>query len=337
MRIVGGIALVLALALLVGGWIAFGTYAPLAVDPAWEVAGDRDIPEGALTVRYTGCATLVFSDGETTWMTDGWFTRPGPLALGFGEIEPDLAAIDRGLARNEVTELAAVFPLHSHYDHAMDAPEVAERTGALLLGSESTANIGRGWGLDESQIRVVEDRVPVRIGRFVVTPIESKHFAFPDPAFAESALADPTIAEPLVPPAGAFAYKVGKAYVLHVAHPKGSFAIVGSAGYVKGGLEGYDADVVFLGIGALGSQTDEYREAYWHETVDRIGATRVVPIHWDGLTNPIEGPFQGSVRVLTLVAAGGDDLLRDFLEAKRAATPERAFFTLPRYDPVVLF
>ena len=38
--------------------------------------------------------------------------------------------IARGLARNEVTTLAAVIPVHSHYDHAMDAPEVARRTGA---------------------------------------------------------------------------------------------------------------------------------------------------------------------------------------------------------------
>ena len=87
---------------------------------------------------------LLFSDGETQWMTDGWFSRPGPLRILLGKIGPDLQAIDRGLAANEVLELDAVLPLHSHYDHAMDAPEVAKRTGALLLGSESTANIGRG-------------------------------------------------------------------------------------------------------------------------------------------------------------------------------------------------
>ena len=169
------------------------SYPPPPVDPAWAVEPSEAIPEGAVTVRYTGTATLVFSDGDTTWMTDGWFSRPKPLRVLFGHIEPDLDAITKGLERNEVTELAAVFPLHSHYDHAMDAPEVAKRTGALLLGSESTANIGRGWGLPETQIRVVTDREPIVLGQFTVTPIESRHFQFPDPKMAARALGDPDI------------------------------------------------------------------------------------------------------------------------------------------------
>jgi L-ascorbate metabolism protein UlaG (beta-lactamase superfamily) len=117
------------------------------VDPAWAINGSEQIPTGAVTVRFSGTATLLFSDGQTQWMTDGWFTRPGPLRLLAGKISPDLQAIEQGLANNHVTTLAAVLPLHSHYDHAMDAPEVARRTGAQLLGSESTANIARGWGL----------------------------------------------------------------------------------------------------------------------------------------------------------------------------------------------
>jgi L-ascorbate metabolism protein UlaG (beta-lactamase superfamily) len=289
-----------------------------------------------VTVRYTGTATLVFSDGETTWMTDGWFSRPKPLRVLFGNIEPDLDAITKGLERNEVTELAAVFPLHSHYDHAMDAPEVAKRTGALLLGSESTANIGRGWGLPEKQIRVVADREPIALGKFTVTPIESRHFQFPDPKMAARALGDPDIDVPLTPPVGAFDYGVGKAYALHVAHPKGTWLILGSAGFVEGALEGYDADVVFLGVGALGSQTDAYREAYWTESVERTNPSRVVPIHWDSLTGPIDGPFTGMVRAAALLSKGSDELL-PFLKGKETANPGIEVLTLPRYAPVVLF
>ena len=320
---------------LVLGWL-FGTHEAAPVAPAWAVSGDAEIPEGAVSVRYTGCATLLFSDGETAWMTDGWFSRPGPLALALTSIGPDSAAITKGLERNGVEELAMVFPLHSHYDHAMDAPEVAQRTGAMLVGSESTANIGRGWGLDESRIRVVADREPLQLGRFVVTPIVSRHFEFPDPAVAERALGDPEIRTPLVPPVSAFDYKVGEAYVLHVRHPRGSFLVIGSAGYVEGALDGLEADVVFLGIGGLGSQTAEYREAYWRETIGRVAPSRVIPIHWDGLTNPIEGPFRGSVRIVTFLM-GNEGPTRAFLEDKERGSSEFAFQTLPRYDPVVLF
>jgi L-ascorbate metabolism protein UlaG (beta-lactamase superfamily) len=334
-----GIASLLAIILGVAiGGAAFllNTYQAPPVDPDWAVAPAQSIPAEAITVRYTGTATLVFSDGETSWMTDGWFSRPGPLRILFGKIEPDLDAISRGLAHNEVEELAAVFPLHSHYDHAMDAPEVAKRTGALLLGSESTANIGRGWGLPEDQIRVVTNREPIALGKFTITPIELRHFQFPDPAMAERALGDPEIRAPLRPPVGAFDYRVGKAYALHVAHPKGTWLILGSAGFVEGALEPYDADVVFLGVGALGSQTDAYRETYWRESIESTNPSRVIPIHWDSLTGPIEGPFTGMVRGAALLSKG-DEKLFSFLKAKQTANPEIQFLTLPRYTPVVLF
>jgi L-ascorbate metabolism protein UlaG (beta-lactamase superfamily) len=334
-------AIAIALAVLIAaiGAAAFyllGTYDPPPVDPAWAVPASAEIPAGSVTVRWTGTATLVFSDGKTTWMTDGWFSRPGPLRLLLGRIAPDVAAIERGLADNGVKELAAVFPVHSHYDHAMDAPEVARRTGALLLGSESTANIGRGWGLAERQIHVVRDRERVILGRFVITPIASRHFEFPDPRMRERALGDPDITEPLVPPARALDYKVGTAWVLHVAHPKGSWLVVGSAGYLEDALADYSADTVFLGIGGLGSQTAAYREAYWRETIERTRPKLVIPIHWDSLTAPAAGPFRGALRAEGFLARGADRTL-EFLKAKQAAHPDIAFQTLPRHAPVVLF
>lgn len=331
-----GVLSLLLLALAALTVFTLNSYEEAPVDPAWAVEGSGAIPEGSVSVRYTGTATLVFSDGETTWMTDGWFSRPGPLEIFLGEIEPDVAAIERGLARNGVERAVAVFPLHSHYDHAMDAPEVARRTGALLLGSASTANIGRGWGLPEAQIRVVADRQPIQLGRFTLTPIESRHFEFPDPTMRERALGDPEITEPLVPPVDVFAYKVGTAYVLHVAHPQGTWLIVGSAGFVEGNLAGIHADAVFLGTGGLGSQTDEYRETYWQETIERTRPSRVIPIHWDSLTGPIEGPFTGPVRAAGFLSQGTQRTL-EFLKAKEATNPDIEFLTLPRYDPVVLF
>lgn len=334
-RVFGVLGLILALLL---GWAAYmvRTFEDPPVDPEWAVEGTDDIPDDAVTVRYTGTSTLVFSDGKTTWMTDGWFSRPSLVEVLGGPIEPDLDAITAGLDRNQVDELAAVFPVHSHYDHAMDAPEVAKRTGAVLLGSESTANVGRGWGLPEEQIRVVEDQVPIELGAFTITPIESKHFEFADPELASRALSDPVIDEPLVPPAHALDYKVGKAYVLHVAHPKGTWLIQGSAGFVEGALENYDADVVFLGVGALGSQTNDYRETFWEETIGRTDPSRVIPIHWDSLTGPNEGPFTGPARAVAL-RVPGNDVIRAFLADKDDANPDIEFITLPRYAPVVLF
>jgi L-ascorbate metabolism protein UlaG (beta-lactamase superfamily) len=327
-KILGATVAAIVLGVMGVGYYLLATFDDPPVNPEWAVEGDATIPDGAVTVRFTGTSTLLFSDGDTDWMVDGWFSRFGPIQVVTGKIGPDLDAIERGLASNEVDRLAVVIPVHSHFDHAMDSPEVAKRTGAILLGSQSSANIARGWGLDESQIQIAVDRKPTRFGLFTITLIETKHFQFPDPEVAERALAHPKIEAPLVPPVGTFDYRLGKPYAIHVTHPRGSFLVQASAGYVPGGLVGYD--------GGLGSQTPEYREHYWRETVVTSGAKRIIPIHWDSLTARAEGPFMGSVRAEGLLSRGSDKT-RALLEEKQARHPELHFSTLPRFDEVVLF
>ena len=170
-----------------------------------------------LTVRFLGVTTLLFSDGRTCVMTDGFFTRPGgflKIALGV-KIKPDRDVIKRCLQKAGVERLSAVMPLHSHYDHAMDSPEVARQSGAVLLGSESSANIGRGWGLPEAQIEVVTPGEVYRFGDFSLTFIRSAHV----PMRVNVSRGGTEIREPLVPPSSPLDYKVGQVYSLHIQHP----------------------------------------------------------------------------------------------------------------------
>jgi len=310
-------------------------YKAAPVSSAWQLSPGSKMA-GAVTVRYSGTATLLFDDGETQWIVDGWFSRPNTWQLALGKIEPNMGNIDYGLSANKIDRLAAVIPIHSHFDHAMDAPEVAKRTGALLIGSESTANIARGWGLGESQIKVAIDREPIHIGKFVITPIESKHFEFSDPVIREQALSNPEITSPLNTPAKALDYRAGKVYVLHVRHPKGSWIIAGSAGFEKGGLNGFQADTLFLGIGGIGSQTLQYREDYWAETVGQTSPNRIIPIHFDSLISPIDGPMQGP-SLMEFFLSGGLDNTKTFLQEKEASDPTISFNTLPRFKEIVLY
>ena len=303
--------------------------------PEWEITPTDEVAAGSVTVRFTGSTTLLFDDGETSWMTDGWFSRPTFIEIITEHVEPDLAAIGRGLKANEVDKLDAVIPLHSHYDHAMDAPEVARRTGATLYGSESTANIARGWGLEEGRIEVFTNKKPIALGDFIITPIESNHFQFVDPEIAKTALDLPTIDSPLVPPAPITNYRVGKSYVLQVEHPQGSFAIVGSAGFIEGGLRGFKADVLFLGVGSLGEQSVEYRQKYWEETVGRLEPSTVIPIHYDSLLGEPRGAVRGHSKLYG-VMSGADNLnvlpyLDENLSRSESVT---SIATLPRYTKV---
>ena len=155
-------------------------------------------PAGAaIQVRFAGVATLLFDDGETAWMTDGFFSRPSLARTAFMRIAPDRAAIEAGLKGLGVARLAAVVPVHSHYDHAMDSPLVAMQTGALLVGSESTLNVGRGLGMPEGRMRRVQPRERLTLGRWTLTFLASSHV--PLPVLREGVVE--TIEAPLVPPA----------------------------------------------------------------------------------------------------------------------------------------
>ncbi len=77
--------------------------------------------------------------------------------------------------------------------------------------------------------------------------------------------------------------------------------IQGSAGFVRGALTDRAAEVAYLGVGQLGHQDPGYIREYWRETVEAVGARRVVLIHWDDFFRPLDRP----VRALPYA---GDDL-----------------------------
>jgi L-ascorbate metabolism protein UlaG (beta-lactamase superfamily) len=252
-------------------------------DLAMPAAPARTPGDGKLTVTFAGVATLLFDDGETAIMTDGFFSRPNSGIMNRGAISPDDKEITRALQHLGVSKLAVVIPVHSHFDHAMDTAIVAQKTGAVVAGSESTANIARGAGLPESRIRVAAIGETMKFGRFNVTFLHSAHLPI--------GYAPGTIDAPLRPPVKASDYQQGEAYTLLIEHGGKTILVQGSAGFVPGELAGRKADVAYLGIGGLGSRDEAYKEGYWRELVTASGAKRVVPIHWDNFYKSLDEPL----------------------------------------------
>jgi L-ascorbate metabolism protein UlaG (beta-lactamase superfamily) len=245
---------------------------------------------GGLTVTFLGVSTLLFEDGETAILTDGFFTRPGLVSV-LTRIRPDSAIIMKELGRAGITRLAAVVPVHSHYDHAMDAPYVAKWTGAELVGSTSTANVGRGAGLPDDRIRVPALGETISYGRFTVTLLRSAHVPSPAPMAGE-------ITAPLTPPAKTGDYRVGEAYSIVIRHDGRTILVQGSAGFIPGALKDVKADVVYLGVAILGKQSAEYQDSFWKEVVVATGAKRVIAVHWDDFLRPLSKPLRPMPRLM---------------------------------------
>lgn len=283
------------------------------------------VPEarGGFSVTFLGVSTLLLDDGETAVMTDGFFSRPSLAKVALGRLAPDHDRITGALARAGARRLAGVLPVHSHYDHAMDSAVVAQQTGALLLGGESTAHVGRGGGLPEDRLRVVASGETVTLGGFRITWVESDHCPpdrYPGP-----------ITEPVVPPARTAAYRCGEAWSLLVEHTGGRTGLImGSAGFVPGSLSGHRADVAYLGVGQLGLQDEDYLRAYWAETVATVGAKVVVLIHWDDFFRPLTEPLRA-------LPYAGDDLDVTMRIFDELATQDGVALRLPtvwrREDP----
>jgi L-ascorbate metabolism protein UlaG (beta-lactamase superfamily) len=242
--------------------------------------------DAPLSVTFLGVSSLLFRDASSALLTDGFFSRPSLRQVATGAIGPNPARIGDCLARAGVQHLDAVLPVHTHYDHALDSAAVAQRTGAILAGGTSAANIARGHGLPPEQIAVVTPGSTVRYGHFEVVALESTHCP-PDRFPGE-------ITAPVPRRAKARAYRCGEAWSLLIGHtPTGRTALVqGSAGYVDGALDGYSADVAYLGVGQLGIQPIEYLTTYWRETVGRTQPRRVVLIHWDDFFAPLDRPLR---------------------------------------------
>jgi L-ascorbate metabolism protein UlaG (beta-lactamase superfamily) len=236
-------------------------------------------------VTFLGVATLLFDDGNAPVLTDGFFSRPPVLDVGFRKLAPDLHRIDSALAKAGIDRLAAVLPVHTHYDHALDAAAVAARTGATLVGGESAGHVGRGGGLPADRIAVVSSGQQLTFGAFSLTHIASAHC--PPDRYPG------TITAPVVPPARVTSYLCGEAWSIIVEHTSGRSALVqGSAGYVPGSLDGRRAEVAYLGVGQLGLCDDDYVNAYWQHTVRAVGARRAVLIHWDEFFRPLDQPLR---------------------------------------------
>src|SRR5215475_4215517 len=112
--------------------LALALLVSVAVDPGSRLAaGDIDryrahylsasdgVPkDGAVKVTFLGTTTLLFDDGETQLMTDGFFSRPSLLKVTTSKIQTDTRVVDAVLKRARVERLKALFVAHSHYDHA---------------------------------------------------------------------------------------------------------------------------------------------------------------------------------------------------------------------------
>lgn len=297
----------------------------------WPQAEVVSEPTDMVTVTWLGTTTLLFDDRETQILVDGYFTRVNAFKVGvFLPLSSDVATINYALAQFRMDRVAAIVPAHSHFDHAMDVGHVANRTNAVVLGSESTANIARGANVPVDQYQILAEGETRQFGDFTIRLLASQHapvrFGGRDPYFPGS------IESPLRQPAPVSAWQQGVVWTVFIGHPRGTSMIQASGGYIKGKLRGETADVVMLGIAGLTGLGKDYVRELWNETVEATAPKRVLAIHYDDFTLPF-----GEVRLYPPIV-DNIPLTADWIDAVIAENGSDRTVELPSFgQPIPLY
>lgn len=271
------------------------------------VTGDQ------VRVTYLGTTMLLIEDEKTSFFIDAFLT-PIPLRafLPGMSVSTDTETVDQALQRTGTPRADSIFVSHSHHDHVFDAAYLAQKTGATLRGSESTLWVGRGGGLPESQMEPHHPGLPVQVGDFVVTVLESRHS--PRPVGGHKT----PITQPLRQPSSPWCYREGGSYDFLIERRGRRILAKSSANFLPRALDQAQADVLFLSTATLGKQSNRFKRRFYEATVTKVSPKLVIPTHWNDIWSPVSDRMQLMPKFADNAPAGLDFLIKR-LKADRIA------------------
>lgn len=226
-----------------------------------------------LALRYTGVSGYELSDGRTTILLDPVATRPSFLRILLGPLRPDEA-----LAAKVFPKADFILINHAHFDHAIDAPAIALRTGAVLVGSRSACRLARSRGVPEEKLREVSGGESLTLGSFTVRVARSRHVDF----LGRSDVMAGTIAAD-AGPLWFFQYVQDAALAFRLESAGRSVWFHPTSTYAPGELLGLDARTLILGVN--GEKIDAEKIA--GIAAEAPGVRLVVPTHYDNFFQPL--------------------------------------------------
>src|SRR5579864_4030846 len=297
---------------------------------AFSVAAAQNPPRAEknapVSLEYLGTAGWRISDGTTVILIDPYLSRifgpqpPGrpPFArmpgderplYGWNDIAvPDVTAIDSHIQRADF-----VLVTHTHYDHVLDVPHIALKTHATVIGTESTENVLRAYGVPEEQLITVRGGEDYDFGAFSVKVIPSLHSPLDHKRYFSSATAPAGMKAPLTleqmhPEGGTLAYLVrfGGHQIL----------AFGGNNYIEREIEGLEPDVALVGAGSSRKEIYNYSGRLMR---DLHYPALVLPTHWDNFLTPYDASEQSAI-----------DALQSFVQEIRAASPKTKII-VPKY------
>jgi L-ascorbate metabolism protein UlaG (beta-lactamase superfamily) len=235
-----------------------------------------DLPPG-LEIEWLGVSGYRLTYEAKTLFVDPFVSRVPLRSLLLGRTAlPNREMIDRYI--HAPGDVVGVLVGHTHWDHAVDAPAIAQLHDTKAYGSESLARLMRLHGLGQRAVEVVPGKA-YELGPFEVRFIRSRHSKLilgRRVPFAGELTCDHL--DGLSPAA----YKCGQVWGIQIRVAGIDLFHQGSADLDDEELGRLPVDVFLAGVAGR-----NFTPKYWERILPRLDPKTVVPTHYDNFFTPL--------------------------------------------------
>lgn len=245
------------------------------------------IAQEEISLKYLGTAGWIINDGDLTVLVDPYISR---LKLGTGPgIHPDdnreTVMRDETFVSDTIgidsliNKVDFILVHHSHFDHLADVPYIAKKTGAKVIGTETTVNILRAYDIPDEQLYPVKGGEDYQFDNFSVRVLPSIHSALNNKHYIDSR----TYTEPPQAPLKVSDFIEGGSLMFLARFKNHKVLTMGSMNFVERELMGVETDILLAGVNR--SQLGLYK---YNERLLKVTnyPKYVIPTHWDNFRLP---------------------------------------------------
>ena len=312
------------------GSLAAGTAAAASLGRSLVLPGLAEGAEAAPAGGGPGTAGVSFkwfgtngweiTFGNKTILIDPWFNR---FESGFlqNKLSHDtLLPTDTALIDQHVRKADQILVGHGHWDHMADVPYIAKKTGAMVIGSETHANVMRAAGVPEGKIVQVKGGEYMQFDGYTIEVFPSVHSMGGTKKYA---VPGHLVSVPGSPPTKVGDLPEGDTliYVLRIGG-KYTIFLMSSGNYVERAIAGLKPDVALIAP-LFSNNTFDFTP----RLVRALNYPKLVlPTHWDNFEAPLTGA------PTDLRAIYGDPANLDlWVKEMKKVTPRTKIVTLPYF------
>lgn len=284
-----------------------------------------------VSLAYLGTAGWQITNGKIVILIDPYLTRvksrspnddvspddPRPSVTRDSIVESDTAVIDAHIKKADF-----IFLTHTHSDHSLDMPYIARKTGARVVGTESTANVARAYDVPERQIQVVKGGEDLNFEGFSVRVIRSVHGIFRKPMPGLAPVSPPVVPAGVKAPLRLGQYAEGGTLAYLIEIDRHRILVFGSMNYIESELVGLHPDVALIGAMPERNNIEDYTPRLMRVLGN---PPLVLPTHWDRFNVPYTFSQEPAVR-----------RLQSFIDEVKSASPSTRVIVPEYFKPIAL-